>query len=284
MILSNGFLISGWKMEGRNGMDEHQGQLDLRLMESIREDIEHVAPDLSDYFLVSELTKVLKVSHAKIYYALARSRKRPLYAVKRGDRWFVHRLDALTWAQEVSREQMQRWYDNDVRLGKMTDKRYKPPKMPGLVREHVPGEAAKGEAGRIAAWDALRSGRKWPAAPDGQRIYTYMEAAARMYTTVSTVSAYLAPTGPLAHVQRFTIEGNRVAIDADGIDAFQEERERTAAEEKRQAKAAQAAAAGQTELPLDTDQPEQPEPPRKEGAATRGERRRALKLVEKGAA
>jgi len=264
-------------------------------MESIREAIDHVAPDLSDYFLLSELDRILKMTHAKIYYALSKSKSRPLYAVKRGDRWFVHRLDALAWAQGVSRDARLRMEHNEIRFEKILTGKSRPQQKPPTVAprpgEHVPGEPVRGEAGRIKAWEAQRSGRRWPAPPDGQRLYTYMEAAIVMRTTIATVSVYLSPTGALAHAQRFTIEGNRVAIDADAIDAFQAERERKAAEakeRKREDKAAKdARAKQQAELELTANtQPEQPVPPPKEERAPRDpkDRRKRLQLVEKGAA
>jgi hypothetical protein len=234
---------------------EMQQEFDLALMEEIRTGIDDAAPDLADYLLVSEIVRITHLRHARIGYALNKGKLRPLYGIKRGDRWFVHRIDALEWAATISQDQVKRWQSNVKRIERL--------------RKYATGDALKGAAGRLAAQSVGRAKRPEP--PRGTRVYTYQEAALVLELKVTTLSEYLAPSGPLGHVARYQINGNRIGINAEAIDAFADKRRVERDREKEEQRAQRAAKRAQ--------QQEAPVP--QEGAASR---KRQLKLVEKGAA
>jgi hypothetical protein len=182
-------------------MEEQKG-FDLGLLEEIRTSIEYVAPDMADYLTLAELTRVTHLRHGRFYYGIRYGKKRPLYGVKRGDRWFVHRLDALQWAAGISNDQVARWQKNAQRLGKL------------ISRERL-------AAARVEPGDQRETRRPYGPVPAGVRAYTFMEAATAMQTTITTMYVYTSgDDNPLSHVEKYLDHNGRVVLRADTIDEY----------------------------------------------------------------
>jgi len=185
---------------------EEQQQLDLELLEDIRSGIEQDAPDLSDYLMLSELSRVTHLKHQRIWYAITTGKKRPLFGVKRGDRWFVHRLDALTWAADVATDQQERWLQQAQRLGKLVRKEQ--------IRQGViPPEQRQ-------ARDPL------PRVPAGILTYSYAEAARMLNLSMSSVKIYLGKGQPLEKITRYRTADGRTVLSARDVNDAVLERKR----------------------------------------------------------
>lgn len=179
-------------------MEERQ-QLDLGLLEEIRTGIEYTAPELSDYLMITELSRVTHLKPGRIHYAIRYGKHRPLYGIKRGDRWFIHRLDALTWAAEVANEQQARWQRQAQRLGKLV--------RGEQVRQGIlPPEQRKPR-------DPLQR------APKGIATYTYSEAARILGLTSLTLGVYVSKGQPLEGIARYRMEDGRVGLSARDVNA-----------------------------------------------------------------
>ena len=230
-------------------MEEQQQAFDLNLLEEIRTSIEYVAPDMSDYLMLSELARVTKLTHHRLYYGIKYGKKRPLYGIKRGDRWFVHRLDALQWAADSLNDQADRALKHARRIGRIIDRE----KLEKMRRENPPQRMTR---------------VRYDVAPAGLRTYTYMQAATAVQTSVQTMGVYLTKGNQLGDVPRYITDDGRVVMPADPIDAFA-----ATQSEKRKASA-------HRKFPTPTA--EEAERDRAEGVG-RG-RRKHLTAVERGAA
>jgi hypothetical protein len=212
---------------------EEQRPIDLGALEAIRAGIEQEAPDLADYLLLRELAQVTHLSRARIYYNLRYGKRRPLWGIKRGDRWFVHRIDALQWAADIANDQQDRWLRNAIRLGKMVD------------REKV----------RLGIQPPPQRERRapHPRVPKGVRVYSYSEAARAIGTTIPTLYVYAGTGQPLEHAQRYVTDDGRVVWSARDIDAYVTEKyERAQAAKARDAHLAQQRAARASPLQVVT--------------------------------
>lgn len=196
-------------------MAEEAQQIDLVLLEEIRSGIEYQAPEISDYLMLSEMTRVTHLKHGRIHYALKYGKKRPLYGIKRGDRWFVHRLDALQWAQEVASDQQQRWKAQADRLGQL------------VRREQIRGGIVVPPPEQRQRRDPL------PAVPKGILTYTYAEAARMLNLSTASVQQYLSLAEPLLKIQRYRSEDGRVVLSAADVGAAAMERKQKQEDDKR---------------------------------------------------
>jgi hypothetical protein len=187
-------------------MDEHIA-IDLKLAEEIREGIEREAPDMSDYLMTNELSRITHFSYGRINYSLRKGKKRPLYGFKRGDRWFIHRIDALQWAHDVATDQLSAWAKQQQRLSRELKHEkirqgVEPPPIPEIRQ------------------DGRRRSSVYPPAPKGWRVYTYMEVATVLQTTMATVSIYVNKGGPLEDIEKFRNTDGRIVVSAKPVDDY----------------------------------------------------------------
>jgi hypothetical protein len=176
---------------------EEQQALDLGLLEDIRSSVEMDAPDLADYLLTSELRRITHFNYGRIHYSLYKSKRRPLYGIKRGDRWFVHRLDALQWAADIANDQHDRWLKQSQRLGRLVQKEQ--------VRQGIiPPEQRKPR-------DPL------PRVPQGILVYSWAEAARMLNLSMNTLKVYVYPGQPLEAIQRYRMPDGRTALSARDV-------------------------------------------------------------------
>jgi len=202
-------------------MAEEAQQIDLQLLEEIRSGIEESAPEISDYLMLSELTRVTHLKHARIHYALKYGKKRPLFGVKRGDRWFVHRLDALQWAHDVATDQQDRWQKQAIRLGNM------------VRREQIRGGIVVPPPEQRQKRDPL------PKQPAGILCYSYAEAARMLNIATSSLQVYLTQSSPQQlDIQRYRSEDGRVVLSAADTNAavLARKQKEVDAKEKRRAR------------------------------------------------
>jgi hypothetical protein len=193
-------------------VEEQQG-FDLGLLEEIRTDIEYQAPDMADYLMLSELARITHLKHGRIHYGIKRAKLRPLSGIKRGDRWFVHRLDALQWAAGVANDQQARWMKQAQRLGKMV---HREQVRAGIV----PPEQRKPR-------DPLTN------APAGILTYSYSEAARMLNLAAATLMVYLAPSQELAgKIQRYRSADGRTVLSASDVHTVAMERKQAEADKR----------------------------------------------------
>jgi hypothetical protein len=193
---------------------EEMQQIDLGMLEEIRAGIEQDAPDIADYLMLSEMSRVTHLKHARIWWALAYGKRRPLFGIKRGDRWFVHRLDALQWAHDVASDQQERWQKQATRLGNL------------VRREQV-------RSGLIVQPPEQRQ-RRDPVQkqPAGILCYSWAQAARMLGLTTQTLKQYTSLGQPLEGVKKYRSPDGRVVLSAADIGVAALERKQKEEDEK----------------------------------------------------
>src|SRR5262245_44877566 len=170
------------------------GDIDRAALREVEQAYASETDSFADYLTTRELSRISHIAPHRIQIALTHGIQRPMEGIKRGDRWFIRRSEALRWSGVVADWEIARW----TRARERISKEQRDDAHREMRRYYTPPEP------RILY--------TYDAPPEGTPVYTAEQAAEVLDTTKLAFSVMCSKGGALAHVPRYREKGSRIKV------------------------------------------------------------------------